>query len=110
MWKKNLAVIFAVFILPTQVLADGGIPDVIQDPLGSGKSVSPLGAAGTGLEAFKTDLFTGSANYTVPIAVPPGTAGMQSQLALTYSSGAGNGWAGFGWNLDGALTAEAGGK
>ncbi len=61
MWRKSLAVIFAVLLLPARVLADSGTPDVIQDPLDSGKSVSPLGAAGTGLDAFKTDLFTGSA-------------------------------------------------
>ena len=30
MWKKSLAVIFAVFILPAQALADGGTPDVIR--------------------------------------------------------------------------------
>ncbi|MEZ5892443.1 MAG: Calx-beta domain-containing protein [Parvularculaceae bacterium] len=44
---------------------------------------------------------TGSALYTVPIEVPPGTAGMSPALTLDYDSGAGNGLLGVGWNLGG---------
>jgi hypothetical protein len=41
----------------------------------------------------------GSANYTIPIAVAPGGAGMQPELAFTYNSGSGNGYMGMGWDV-----------
>ena len=45
--------------------------------------------------------FTGSANLSIPIAVPPGRAGIQPNLALTYSSSSRQlGLAGVGWTLD----------
>jgi hypothetical protein len=50
-------------------------------------------------ETFQPDLHTGTGNFTVPISLPPGRNGFQPQLALTYSSGSGNGPFGLGWNL-----------
>jgi hypothetical protein len=52
---------------------------------------------------------TGGANYKIPIAVPPGTAGMVPSLSVEYSSDTGgnsNGWlgaglVGVGWTLAG---------
>jgi RHS repeat-associated protein len=50
-------------------------------------------------EKFSADLFTGTANFSVPIEVPSGRNGFHPQLALGYSSGTGNGPFGLGWSL-----------
>src|SRR5438552_11709276 len=50
-------------------------------------------------EKFSPDLFTGTGNFTVPLALPPGRNGFQPQLSLGYSSGSGNGPFGLGWSL-----------
>jgi RHS repeat-associated protein len=42
---------------------------------------------------------TGRFTYTIPIEVPKGRAGMEPELAVTYSSGRGNGLFGVGWSL-----------
>jgi RHS repeat-associated protein len=50
-------------------------------------------------EKFSPDLHTGTGNFTVPIALPPGRNGFQPQLSLAYSTGNGNGPFGLGWSL-----------
>jgi hypothetical protein len=44
---------------------------------------------------------SGQFNYTLPVAVPPGTAGIAPSLALSYSSQAGDSYEGVGWTLTG---------
>jgi len=44
---------------------------------------------------------TGAATYQVPLVIPPGTVGMEPGVSLVYSSQAGNGLLGYGWNLAG---------
>ena len=50
-------------------------------------------------ETFAPDLHTGTGNFSIPIALPPGRNGLQPQLALSYGSGSGNGPFGLGWSL-----------
>src|SRR5215472_15099375 len=50
-------------------------------------------------ETFSPDLFTGTGNFNVPLALPPGRNGFQPTLALVYSTGNGNGPFGLGWDL-----------
>jgi hypothetical protein len=44
---------------------------------------------------------TGSASYTIPIGIVPGTAGLEPKLSLQYDSRSGNGLLGVGWSLAG---------
>ncbi|MBR1512656.1 MAG: hypothetical protein IJ622_00005, partial [Bacteroidales bacterium] len=41
----------------------------------------------------------GSANFSYPINIPNGRAGMQPQLSVTYNNNGGTGWMGEGWDL-----------
>jgi RHS repeat-associated protein len=43
----------------------------------------------------------GQFSYSIPIVVPPGTAGVAPNLGLVYSSASGDGFEGLGWSLTG---------
>ncbi|MBI5488515.1 MAG: hypothetical protein HY905_14375 [Deltaproteobacteria bacterium] len=78
--------------LPTGEDRSAVKPQVIPLPSGEGK-IEGMG------ESFSPQLNTGTATFSIPIALPPGRAGAQPSLAITYSSSGGNGPLGIGWDL-----------
>ena len=52
----------------------------------------------------------GQLQFTLPIALPPGVKSVAPQINLVYTSGAGNGIAGYGWNLSGITSISRVGK
>jgi RHS repeat-associated protein len=66
--------------------------NVISTPTGGG-AITGMG------EKFSPDLFTGTGNFSVPIALPPGRNGLQPQLSIGYSTGNGGSPFGLGWSL-----------
>src|SRR5260370_19843828 len=66
--------------------------DIITPPQGGG-ALQGIG------EKFSPDLFTGTGNFTVPLAPPPGRNGLKPHISLSYSTGNGNGPFGLGWAL-----------
>ncbi len=76
-------------------------PTIINGQINTSKPVGVL----EGRANVSTD---GSSNYTVPIKVPTGTAGLQPTLSLVYNSKSGDGLAGWGWSLTGLSTITRG--
>jgi RHS repeat-associated protein len=52
-----------------------------------------------GVMASEGGVSGGAGSYNIPIVVPPGRAGIQPNVSLSYSSRSGNGIAGVGWSL-----------
>ncbi len=50
-------------------------------------------------ETFQPNLFTGTGNFSIPIAISPGRNGFGPKLTLQYSTGNGNGPFGLGWQI-----------
>ena len=73
-------------------MAEQNAADLISLPPGGG-AVRSIG------ETFQPDLHTGTGSLHLPLEVPPGRGRMTPMLALTYSSGNGNGPLGLGWDL-----------
>ena len=70
----------------------------IVDPMSRSLNTSYLVGSTNG--AFNVNAL-GGATYTIPLEVPEGIGGFAPSLALSYSSNAGNGIAGYGWNIGG---------
>lgn len=52
----------------------------------------------------------GQLQFTLPIALPPGVKSVAPQINLAYTSGSGNGIAGYGWSISGITTISRVGK
>ena len=52
----------------------------------------------------------GQLQYSLDIAVPPGIKSISPKISLDYTSGSGNGIAGYGWNISGISTISRVGK
>ncbi len=80
-------------------------PDPPAEPTGlAGQAHPDFGDDGTFNGALSGQFSaqpSGAAGYVLPIIVPPGTAGVQPKISLTYNSQAGNGIAGLGWSISG---------
>lgn len=50
----------------------------------------------------------GSVGYSIPIRVPPGTAGIEPKLVLAYNSRGGPSAYGFGWAVGGVSSVQRG--
>ena len=70
----------------------GTASQVIALPKGGG-AIKGIG------ETFQPNLFSGTGNHSIPIAISPGRGGFGPTLSLQYSSGNGNGPFGLGWQL-----------
>lgn len=70
----------------------GNTQSVLSLPKG-GSAIKGIG------ETFQANLFSGTGNHSLPIALSPGRNGFGPKLSLDYSSGNGNGIFGLGWQL-----------
>ncbi|QTN26503.1 VCBS repeat-containing protein [Rhodoferax sp. AJA081-3] len=63
-------------------------------------ALPPTGASLQGIgETFRTDLYTGTGAYAIPLDLPAAQNGFKPELFLQYSTGAGNGPFGHGWDV-----------
>lgn len=68
--------------------------------LSTSSTLSPTAPVGAVDGQFDVDA-QGSATYSIPIKVPPGTNGVEPKLSLAYRSAGNNGLTGMGWGLAG---------
>ncbi|MDV7697046.1 FG-GAP-like repeat-containing protein [Chryseobacterium soli] len=53
---------------------------------------------------------SGQLQFSLPVALPPGVKSVAPQVNLVYTSGSGNGIAGYGWNISGISAISRAGK
>ena len=87
----TVLLLWGLLTAPAADVKKGVGPDKISLPSGPG-SIEGLG------DAFEPQLNSGTSAYSVKIAVPPGTAGLQPEVVLRYNAGGGNGPFGLAWS------------
>lgn len=65
-------------------------------------SIAPQGTAGSSVENYQADLFTGRFSYSLPIKVAPGRHGSAPNISIRYNSANSSGLCGVGWTIDNA--------
>src|SRR4051794_1464754 len=99
--RDRLRGIFLLSVLLSALLAEArgacaqGVPG---NPIGSQTGDSSGAYAGLA-SSPEANLFTGVAQTSIPIEVPPGRLGLAPALALSYSSTSGPSQYGYGWSL-----------
>jgi RHS repeat-associated protein len=87
----------SIFLVSTPAFADSTGATRVSLPKGPG-SIEGLASAD-----FAPSLASGSASYSIPLAVPPGSAGLGPALALVYDSSGGVSEVGLGWSTSGTV-------
>ncbi|MCC6515986.1 MAG: VCBS repeat-containing protein, partial [Chitinophagales bacterium] len=82
--------LFSILSLPAQALKTEA--DI------AGKTINTALEVGVVAGSASVSL-GGNATYTIPVYIPEGIHGMQPSVSVSYSSAAGNGMLGYGWNL-----------
>jgi RHS repeat-associated protein len=84
-----------------QVLATNLTKVVVADvPAATAMTIPGNSSAGATAGGFGVSDM-GGAQYSIPISIPPGIAGMQPSISLGYSNTGGNGHVGVGWAIGG---------
>lgn len=86
-------------VAPTGASSETNASQTATTPAVAGAIVAPT-AAGRTPGVFSVSP-TGSANYRIPLQVPPGVGAVQLNLGLTYDSRGSNGIMGVGWSVAG---------
>lgn len=105
--QKNIAGTAVQGIIPVKRTAsDVSSPKGASNKTASSANTTPSNPTGNSAEVGVTAgqlsvSLSGAANYNIPINLPPGINGVMPAIGLSYSSQAGNGLVGYGWNLSG---------
>ena len=94
---------------PPQPPAPSTPPAAYDGPVAIG-NIAQLNNADAGALPGSMGVGNGAATYSLPIALPPGVAGVQPSLSLNYSGTNSSGVAGLGWSVGGTSAIDRCGR